>query len=168
MNEQMRKIGRDMSIKMGVTMSLCLSLIGTLTSGHFTIMGFLMSFVASTVLSLIIGFIVPMSKLSTACLNSMKMRRGTMPARLMESLISDLIYTPIMTLAMVGLAFFMARKQSGGMMQTPFLAMFIPSLIICLIAGYIIIFIIQPVFLKQTMKKYGLNLTGAPGRQSQD
>ncbi len=152
----MKKIGRSMSIKMGITMSFCLSLIGTLTSGHFSIPGFLLSFVASTVLSLIIGFIVPMSKLSTMCLNSLNLQLGTIPARLVQTAVSDIIYTPIMTLAMVGLAYYMAKKQSGGMMQVPFLSMFIPSLIICLVAGFVIIFIIEPIFLKQTLKKDGM------------
>ncbi len=145
-----------MSIKMGISMSLCLSLIGTLTSGHFTIPGFLLSFVASSVLSLVIGFIVPMSKLSSTCLNALNLELGTIPARLVQTLISDIIYTPLMTLAMVGLAYYMAKKQSGGMMQVPFLSMFIPSLIICFIAGFVIIFIIEPIFLKQTLKKYGI------------
>jgi hypothetical protein len=59
-----------------------------------------------------------------------------------------------MTLAMVTLAYNMAMKQSGGKAQLNFLGMFIPSLIITLIAGYVVIFIVQPLFFKQTMKKY--------------
>ncbi|SDB67800.1 hypothetical protein [Butyrivibrio sp. INlla16] len=52
MEEQMRKIGRQMAIRMGILMSLALSLVGTLTSGHFTVPGFIISFVLSTIISL--------------------------------------------------------------------------------------------------------------------
>ncbi len=155
MNEQMRKIGRSMSIKMGITMSFCLSLIGMGTSGHFTVPGFLISFVVSTILSLIIGFVVPMGRISASACRALKLEQGSVPARIVETLISDLIYTPIMTLAMVGLAYNMAMRQSGGKAQLNFAGMFFPSLVICLLAGLVIIFIIQPIFFRQTMKKYG-------------
>ncbi len=155
MNEQMRKIGRSMSIKMGVTMSFFLSLIGMGTSGHFTVPDFIMSFLVSTALSLVIGFLVPMGKVSASACRALKLAPGTLPARFLEALISDLIYTPIMTLAMVSLAYNMAMRQSGGKAQLNFAAMFFPSLIICFLAGLVIISIIQPIFYKQTMKKYG-------------
>ncbi len=159
MNEQMRKIGRSMSIKMGVTMSFFLSLIGMGTSGHFTIPGFIISFVVSTILSLIIGMVIPMGRISDAAVRSLKLQKGTFPARALETVISDLIYTPIMTLSMVSLAYNMAMRQSGGKAQLNFAAMFFPSLIIGFLAGLVIIFIIQPVFFKQTMKKYGVGMS---------
>ena len=137
MNEQMRKIGRSMSIKMGVTMSFCLSLIGMGTSGHFTVPGFLISFVVSTILSLIIGFVVPMGKISASACKSLGLKPGTLPARCIESIISDLIYTPIMTLVMVGLAYTMAMRMSGGKAQLSFAGMFFPSLVICFLAGLV-------------------------------
>ena len=155
MENKMRLVGRDMSIKMGITMSLCLSLIGTATSGHFTIPGFLISFVVSTIISLIIGFVIPMGKIGNALLNKFGLIRGTLPARCLETFVSDLIYTPIMTFVMVFLAYQMAMKQSGGMAGLNFGKMFLGSLIICFIAGFVIIFIIQPIFMRQTMKKYG-------------
>ena len=156
MDQKMKQIGRDMSIKMGITMSFFLSLIGTLTSGHFTVPGFLISFVISTIISLIIGFLIPMGKLSGGLLNKLNLVRGSLGGRLVETLVSDLIYTPIMTFAMVFLAYNMAMKQSGGMAQLQFGKMFVSSLIICFLAGFVIIFIVQPIFMKQTMKKYGM------------
>ncbi len=155
MENKMRLVGRDMSIKMGITMSFCLSLIGTLTSGHFNIPGFLISFVVSTIISLIIGFVIPMGKVGSAVLNKAGLIRGTLPARCLESFVSDLIYTPLMTFVMVFLAYQMAMKQSGGMAGLNFGKMFLGSLIICFIAGFVIIFIVQPIFMRQTMKKYG-------------
>ncbi len=165
MNEQMKKVGRAMSLKMGLAMSFCMSLIGTGTSGHFTIPGFLISFVLSFIISLIIGFAIPMGRVSAAACRAMKLKQGSLPARIVESFISNLIYTPVMTVAMVAFAYFMAMKQSGGKAQLSFAGMLIPSLIICFIAGFFIIFIIQPIFLRQTMAKYGvaMNMGGKEG-----
>ena len=147
-----------MAIKMGLAMSFCMSLIGTGTSGHFTIVGFLISFFVSLVICMIIGYVIPMGRISGAACRAAKLKQGSLPARAMEALISDIVYTPIMSLVMVTIAYNMAMKQSGGKAQLNFLGMFIPSLIITLIAGFVIIFIIQPIFFKQTMKKYGAEM----------
>lgn len=153
MEEQMRKIGRQMGIRMGLLMSFCLSLVGTLTSGHFTLVGFLLSFVVSTIISLIIGFLVPVGKISGSLCRKWKLEPGKLATRCVESLISDIIYTPVITLAMVALAYNMAMKQSGGMAEISFLPMFLHSLLICFVVGYVLIFIFMPLFLKQLLKK---------------
>ena len=158
MDQKMKMIGRDMSIKMGVTMSFFLSLIGTATSGHFTVPGFAISFVISSIISLIIGFAIPMGKVTGALIEKRHLKRGSLGARCIETFVSDLIYTPIMTFAMVFLAYNMAMKQSGGMAQLSFGKMFFSSLIICFLAAFIIIFILQPLYMKQTMKKYGVDV----------
>ncbi len=156
MDQKMKLVGRDMSIKMGITMSFFLSLIGISTSGHFTIPGFLISFVVSSIISLIIGFIVPMGKVTNGLLGKLRLDRGTMGARLLETFVSDLIYTPVMTFAMVFLAYNMAMKQSGGMAELSLGKMFLSSFIICFLAAFVIIFIVQPIFMKQSMKKHAV------------
>ncbi len=156
MEETMKKIGRGMGLRMGITMSFCLSLIGTLTSGHFTIPGFLVNFIVSTIISLLIGFFIPMARISGAANAALKLKRGTLPERVVGSLISDVIYTPIMTFIMVLIAYEMAMKQSGGMAQLSFPKMFFSSLLICFIAGFVLIFIFQPLFMKSLMKKYNV------------
>lgn len=153
MEEQMRKIGKQMAIRMGILMSFCLSLVGTLTSGHFTIPGFIISFVISSIISLIIGFVIPIGKITGGVCAKFGLERGKIGTLVVESLISDAIYTPIMTLVMVGLAYFMVMRQSGGMAKLSFLPMFLRSLLICFIVGFILIMIFQPLFLKQLMKK---------------
>lgn len=154
MNEQMKKIGREMGIRMGILMSFCLALTGTLSSGHFTPVGFLLSFVVSAIISIIIGFVVPVGKITGDACRKAGFNHGTIKERLLSSLISNLIYTPLMTFVMVLLAYTMAMKQSGGMAQLSFLPMFLHSLVICFIVGYILIFIFQPLFMKQLLKKY--------------
>lgn len=151
MDQQMRIVGRAMSIRMGILMSFCLSLVGTLSSGHFTIPGFLISFIVSTFVSLVIGFLVPIAPICGGACRKLGLQRGSLGARLLETFISDLIYTPIMTFAMVFLAYQMAMKQSNGAAGLDFGPMFLSSLLICFLVAYVLIFIFQPLFLKRVM-----------------
>ena len=153
MDEKMKVIGRKMSIRMGILMSFSLALVGTLTSGHFTPVGFVISFFVSTVVSLVIGFVVPVGKLSGDFCRKRNLAPESLANRIVSSLISDLIYTPVITLVMVALAYRMAMIQSGNMAQIPFIPMFIRSLLICFPVGFVLIFIFMPMFLRQLMKE---------------
>ena len=168
MEQSMRKISREMSIYMSFIMSFFLSLTGTLTSGHFTVPAFISSFLISTVISLIIGLLVPMGRIGQNVDRKMHLQPGSMKARCMESLISDLIYTPIMTLCMVTFAYFMAKKQSSGHADIPFVPMFLKSFAICMVVGYVLIFIFQPLLLKMLMKKYNVQMGPPPGMPGQN
>ena len=153
MEEQMRKIGKQMAIRMGILMSFCLALVGTLTSGHFTIPGFIISFILSAIISMIIGIVIPIGKITGILCAKWGLERGKISTRVVESLISDVIYTPIITIAMVALAYNMAMRQSGGMAQIAFVPMFLKSCCICFVVAFFLIFIFQPLFLRQLMKK---------------
>ena len=157
MDEQMRKIGREMSVRMGLTMSFVMALVGTLTSGHFTFVGFLISFVCSAVIALAMGFLIPIGKITNDLTVRKGMKPGKLSTRCAEALISNLIYTPVITLAMVGLGYYLAMKQSGGMAQLSFGPMFLHSLVICLIVGFVLIFLVQPLFLRSLMGKYNIH-----------
>lgn len=167
MEAKMKKVGMTVSVFMGVTLSFCLSLVGNLLgsrqSGAFSVPGWLISFVVSTIISLIIGFIVPMKKIS----DSIHAKNGgprSLKARLIDTLVSDLIYTPVITLAMVFLAY---RNATAHGAQMPFLPMFLSSLVVSLIVAYILIFILMPVFLKLSLKLNGIQgpPIQAPGNQ---
>ena len=153
-----------MSLLMGVTMSFCLSLTGILTSGEgFQLMPFIISFLASTVISIIIGLVVPMRKLEAGAVKAMKLKERSLPANLVSAFISDLIYTPVITLAMIVLVRKMAMKMSHGHAQLPpFAVMFIKSLIISFIVAYIIILIVTPIYMKLSFKLAGVNPAGGP------
>lgn len=155
----MKKVGIIMSLLMGVTMSFCLSLTGNLTSSEgFQLMPFLISFAVSTVISILIGIIVPMRKLEGGAVSALKLKEHSLPAKLVSALVSDLIYTPVITLAMIILARKMAMKMSNGHAQLPpFGVMFVKSLIISLIVAYVIILIVTPIYLKLSMKLAGVN-----------
>ncbi len=152
MEQVMKTIGIKMSILMGLTLSFFLSLVGTffgtMRAGRpFPPVGWLISFFVSLAVSLIIGFAVPMGRISRSV--DKEFGHGTLKARLVDALISDLIYTPVITLLMVFLNYRQAVAQGS---QAPFLAMFLPSLALCLVVGYVLIFIFQPMFMKQLMK----------------
>lgn len=158
MEEKMKKVEMYMSLFMGVTLSFCLSLIGNLSSGHFTVPGFLLSFLASTVISLIIGFIVPLRKITLGATKNLQ--PGSIMAKLTETALSDLIYTPVITLSMVFMAWKSATSHGAKM---PFLPMFVKSLVISLFAAFAIIFIVTPLFMKLSMKLAGVPAgNGAP------
>ena len=150
----MNTIGKHMNIAMGVALSFCLSLVGNLTSGHFTATGFLSSFVLSVIVSLLIGVCVPLGRITEHICKHMQ--RGTLGRRCTESLISDLVYTPVMTLLMVILAWFGTTRHGGSM---PFIPALVKAEIISLIVGFVLIFIFQPLFLRQILKENGI---GAP------
>ena len=152
----MKKIGMMMNMCMGVTISFFLSLVNMLASGHFAVPGFIISFIISTIVSIIIGTVVPIHKVE----NSFFAKKGIEPrsfkARAVGSLLSDFIYTPVMSLVMV--IFARASMVRGGAPAEtipPFVPMFLKSLILSLVVAYIIIFIVQPVFLKTLVNKYG-------------
>ena len=144
-----------MSICMAITLSFFLALVGSFVgmvqSGKFDTIGFVISFVASVIISLIIGFVVPMGRIHGWTVK--KFGPGDILGRYVESLISDLIYTPLLTFLMVIIAYFMARAHGG---EPPFLGMFLPSLGICFVVGFILIFIFMPFYMKMLMKKYGI------------
>lgn len=147
-----KKISRQMSVLMGVTLSFCLSLVGNLTSGHFTVAGFIISFVISTIISLIIGFLVPMKKVTDYLDKKLGLKPGKIGTRLFDTLISDLIYTPIITFAMVTMAYKQATSHGAPLKYLPMLG---KSELICMIVGYVLIFIFMPLFMKWVLKRNG-------------
>ncbi len=138
-----------MNIFMGVTISFFLSLIGNITSGHFTFSGFLISFVVSTILSFVIGFIVPIKKVSDNACQKVGVDEKSLAGRGLSALISDIVYTPIITFAMILVSYINASAHGGNMPFVPALA---KGMIISLLASYVIIFIITPIILNFVLK----------------
>ncbi len=147
----MKKAGQKMSLCMGITMSFFLSLTGLLSSGHFTIPSFVINFLISTVISLVIGLFIPMKKITDAAVQKTGMTPGKFGTRCFESLISDLIYTPVMTFCMVAMAHHNA--VSHGQEMPPLIRMYLPSLGISMLVGFVLIFIITPVYTKMIFGK---------------
>lgn len=154
MDKKMKKVGILMNILMGFTMSLVLSLVGTLSGGHFTIPGWLMSFGISFVISLIIGFLVPIKLLGDKACGKCKVNPMSLKGTLISACISDLIYTPIITIIMVVTMLGNAAKNAPEGAVVPSVGQVLPgSLMLCLVVGYIVIVLIQPLFLKLLIKR---------------
>lgn len=145
----MKKISLFMNLLMGFIMSFVLSLTGTLTGGHFTIPSWLLSFGASLILSLIIGFIIPIKPLSDSLSNAFHIKDKTFGKRLFDSFISNVLYTPLLSATMVFLAWSNIPEEH----RPSFITLYTPSLIVTFIVGLIVIFIVQPLFLKMLLKK---------------
>lgn len=143
-----------MSVLMGTSISFCLSMVGQLASGHFTFPAFLISFLVSLVVSLIIGFVVPMKPLSDALGKKFGLKPQSFGSRCFDALISDLIYTPIITLLLVVMAYKQAVSHGA---QIPFAPMLVKSMLLSLFVGYVLILLLMPIFLKQVMKRHGLD-----------
>ncbi|MBQ9037475.1 MAG: hypothetical protein IJ115_08485 [Erysipelotrichaceae bacterium] len=145
----MKKAAMKMSIMMSVTMSFVLSLVGNLSSGRFTLPGWLTGFLISLVIGLVIGFVVPMRKTSTSLIKKANAPQGGLKARVIESAVSSLLYTPLMTFIMV----FMAYKNAtahGAMLK--FGPMLLRSEFISIIVAFILSFIITPIYTKIAFK----------------
>ena len=139
----MNSAGRRMSLMMGAAMSFGLSLTGNLSSGSFTLPGFLKSFLVSLVISLILGFLVPMGPLTQFLDRKLGLRPGQLSTRCFNALVSDLIYTPIMTTIMTLLAH---RQATAHGANIPFWPMLGRSLAISLVVGFVLAFVLTPVF----------------------
>lgn len=132
MENIMRKQVITYSLLMSVSISLFLSLFGLGISGHFTIQGWIVSFVLSTIISIIIGFVVPMKKINMALENKLASKKSVF---FVSAIISDVIYTPIISASMVALA---ARNA-----PVPFGILYLRSVIPCFIVCYFVILFFQ-------------------------
>ena len=162
-----------MSLLMGLTLSFCLSLTGLLSSlgkTEYTVSRFIVSllinFAVSFAISMAIGLFVPMKKVNDSLDKKLGLQPGKLGTRLFDSLISDLIYTPVITLTMVFIAY---KQATGHGAKMPFLPMFLGSLALCFTAAFILIFFLTPVYMKTALKKAGIPVQrpgeGGPDRK---
>ena len=138
----MKKAGQLIGVLMGLTMSFCLSLIGMISAGQFSIPGFLKSFVISFLISLLLGQLIPARRISDSLLGKYELKPGT--------LVTTLTYSPVMTLIMVWMAWRQAVSHGA---RIPFGPMLVKSEFISLIGAFVISFLAAPVWVSLVMKK---------------
>ncbi len=155
--KQMRKVGMKIAFIMAILMSFALSLTGNLfarrppeTPLAPIIIGFLECFILSFVISLAIGLFVPIPKVNAALAKKFHLQPRTLKAHFVESLASNLIYTPLITTAMVSFVYF-TMIPTGH--KPPFLPMFIHSQIVCFVVAQVLIFVSIPIIMKLVMPK---------------
>ncbi len=164
-----KKVGKYISIRMGIAMSITMSVVGALLgaitavkqSGAPFIAAFLPSFLASIVITLIlaiaIGLIVPMKKVNDGIEKATKAKGFGL--HFIQSLVSDLIYTPFIGLVMAffSTAVFVIPKNPNLSMDklVPVsLGTFAKSFVIEFVIALVVIIIIEPIIQKAAFKKY--------------
>lgn len=163
MQKKMKKVGFHMNILMGFVISLCLSTTNTMAAEKPDMYTWLISFGTSALISFAVSFIIPMRKIEGGALHALKIKERTLPAKLISTFISDLIYTPFLTLAMVALVRMIVTKASNGHAHfPPFPIMFIKSFIFSFVVAYCIIYILQPLILRFVLKANGIAPSNAP------
>ncbi len=145
-----RKIGYLMGVLMGGTISFVNSFIGTLSSGRFTAGSFLKSFLISFMISQILGLIIPIKKISDSLAKKLNCRSGTWKARIIDALVTDLIYSPIMTFIMVYMAYSQAKAHGADI---PFVPMLLKAECISFVAAFFLSLFLSPVYMKLVMKQ---------------
>ena len=155
--KQMRKIGIKIAFIMALLMSFALSLTGNLLAEHPPempmrpiIMGFLACFVISFIVSFAIGIIVPIPKVNAALARKFHLQPHTPKAHLVESVTSNLIYTPLITTVMVTFVYLVLMPAGH---KPPFLPMFIHSQVVCFIVAQVLILVCVPPIVKMVLPK---------------
>ena len=145
----MKRIGRQMGLLMGASIGLVNSLVGNLSSGRFTVSGFLISFLISFAISQILGRFVPVRKISESLLKKANARPGTGKGRVIEALVTTLVYSPVMTFVMILIAYLRARSHG---VQLPFGMMLLRSECISIVSSFILSYLLSPIYMNFLIK----------------
>ena len=145
----MKKAGMIMSLLMGLSMSFLLTMIGLISARQFTFGAFLRSFAISFMVSTLIGLIIPVRKISAAILRKRSAKPQSLKARLLEALVTDICYSPLMTFIMISLAH---RQAVAHGAKIPFGPMLLKAEVISFIAAFILNLLITPLFARMVMK----------------
>ncbi len=159
MEQLMKKVGIEMSILMGITLSIFLSIANVIAAGRFNIINLILNILIASVVSISIGLVVPMGKLNLTLDKSLGFKPGSLPARLVEAFVSDLIYTPVVSIIMIIFNYIRVTTHLPKEVRAtiPFAPMLAKGLIVSFLVGYVLIFFIQPVFMKIVFKRNGIN-----------
>ncbi len=152
----MKEIEKTMGLLMGVSLSFILTLTGLLSSGTFTISAFLSNFLISLLISTLVTKVIPLRKITSSFTDKLHLKQGTFSYRIFDTLISDLLMSPLMTFIMVFLAYKQATAHGA---KIPFGPMLMKAEFISFIIAYVALFFLTPFFLKIAMKKVGIDTT---------
>ena len=161
MSKKMWLMQFEISLLVGATLSFILSLVGNLLSRQFEVRGWLISALVGLVITVAVGMIVPMVRISM--LVHKKFEKSPFVAHCIESLISDLIYTPVICYLMVLLAWFRSGRHFN------FALNYFRSLSVTFVVGYVLIFFLVPLYKKLVFHlnhvDYMLGKPGGPGKE---
>ena len=92
------------------------------------------------------GFVIPVRYIVEKVCAKYDLQEGDLNTRLVESLIVDLLFTPLMTFLMILYAYVVATMNGAKLM--PLITMYLSSLLSCFPVGFILIFLLMPLFRK--------------------
>ena len=95
-----------------------------------------------------------MNRITTDLIRKLKFQKGSLKCRLFETLISDLLMSPLMTLIMVCFAYRQAVSHGA---EIPFGPMLLKAEILSFVVAYVALFFLTPLFLKYSLKKAGIS-----------
>ena len=142
---QMKTVGRLVSIFMGLSITLVMSILGPLKSGHITAPAVLVSFLCGSILSTAIALLVPIKKISDSACGKIHVNPEGFVGRIISSLIGDVVFTPLMTFAMVFMNYKRAKMVDPNLV---FGKMFIGNFIFSFIIAFFLVLIFIPLFIK--------------------
>lgn len=168
-----KKMGKYIGIRMGIAMSVTMSFVGSLMGAMNAakqsgaplvpvwIPSFLSSLVITIIVALLIGMLVPMKKVNDRIAQATKAKGFVL--HLLQSLASDLIYTPIISsvMAFFSTAVFVIPKNpelNMHMLVPVAFGSFAKSIPIEFIIALIVIMIIEPMIRKSAVKKFVSNM----------
>ncbi len=146
----MEENAKQMSLLMGFSMSLVLTFIGMAGAGKLSMPGFLFSFIVSFLISLLVAKIIPAKKISAEWTRKLQLTPGSFKARLLDALVTDLSYSPLMTLVMILIAYCQSAFHGAAF---PFVPVLLKSELISFSIAFVLGFALPPFYMKLLMKK---------------
>ncbi|MBP5280236.1 MAG: hypothetical protein J6Z03_07105 [Erysipelotrichaceae bacterium] len=147
--EKRKEFSRRMSICMGIIMSLCLSTAGLLTARAFSLPSLLLNLVISYAIVRGIDHFIDIGALAVDVPNKMDVDPNSLQGRFLRALITDVIYTPLMTIVMVSIGYYRATSHGA---QIPYVPMLMKSMLLTFTLSFLICFFIMPVVEKLILK----------------
>lgn len=144
-NEQQRNVGTMVGVLMGLMISFVLSIVGPLRSGHFTVVSMLVSFLCSSIISVLIGIFVPIKGITDGACSVMKLNPQKLIGRIVSAFISDLIFTPLVTFLMVLMNY---KRAKNADINLSFGRMYFGNLVMSFIIAFFLILIFLPLIIK--------------------
>lgn len=164
-----KNIMKYIGIRMGLTVSVIMSVVGSVMGiadarakagaganlPPFAVMlipSLLVSLVVATILAIGLGIIIPMKKLNEGVAKATNAKGFVL--LLIQSVISDLLYTPFISLVMSFVSTLLFAKVPSNVFVPAALGSFLRSLPVEFILALIAIIIFQPLIQKAAFKKY--------------
>lgn len=157
-----------MSLFMGIAMGLVFTLFAQIKNGQIMPIGIIVGILISMVISVVLGMIIPIKKLYDSANKKLNITEEGLKMGMVNSLISDLIFTPLNCTFGMWFGMSMGLKNLPPDVTTIFdrlmfcakLPQFVPALIstliIDLVIGFVLCILISPFLNKITNKICGI------------